>query len=361
MGATDFDRVVSPLDFLMYFHESISSDYQSHILRLSRKVFMATTPTPHDSFFKDVFGPGTSHLPALFSLLDAPFASRIDFSSLTYLSGETIGEGLSTSFRSDLVGSLLVADATVDGAPLEFVFLFEHKSSSARHIHLKLACLVTALWARFLREEKTPPPIVPILFYHGERPWTLPSRLSEVLGLRPELASGMPDYELLLIDLSRFDDRELRRRVSAPEVRAHLATMKHIHDPLPTLLGVVGEFLKEIPNDRGIMLHTMITILDYISHVHPEVAPPEMLSLLTTFTQEEEMTTVVDYLRDQGIEKGLQQGIEKGLQQGIEKGRQQDIERLLSKGVLSPGVIASTLEVDLSWVEEIARQVRGHK
>jgi len=89
--------------------------------------------------------------------------------------------------------------------------------------------------------------------------------------------------------------------------------------------------------------------------------PPEMLSLLTTFTQEEEMTTVVDYLRDQGIEKGFQQGIEKGLQQGIEKGRQEDIERLLSKGVLSPGVIASTLEVDLPWVEEIARQVRGHK
>jgi len=78
-----------------------------------------------------------------------------------------------------------------------------------------------------------------------------------------------------------------------------------------------------------------------------------MLSLLTTFSHEEEMTTVVDYLRNQGIEKGLQQG--------IEKGRQQDIEKLLSKGVLSPGVIASTLEVDLSWVEEIARQVRGHK
>ena len=65
---------------------------------------MTTTPTPHDSFFKDVFGPGKANLPALFSLLDAPFASRIDPASLTYLSGETIGEGIATSFRSDLVG-----------------------------------------------------------------------------------------------------------------------------------------------------------------------------------------------------------------------------------------------------------------
>ena len=322
---------------------------------------MTTTPTPHDSFFKDVFGPGKSHLPALFSLLDAPFASRVDLASLTYLSGETIGEGLATSFRSDLVASLLVADATVDGSPLEFVFLFEHKSSSSKDIHVKLTCLVTALWARFLREGKTPPPIVPILLYHGERPWTLPTRLSEVLGLRPELATGMPDYELLLIDLSRLDDSELRRRVVAPEVRAQLATMKYIHAPLPTLLEAVGDFLGEIPNDRDILLHTMTTILDYISHVHPEVAPAEMLTLFTAITQEKKMTTVLDLLKEQGIEEGIekgrQEGRQEGIEEGIEKGRQKDIEKLLSKGILSPGEIASVLEVDLAWVEEIARKM----
>ena len=106
---------------------------------------MTTTPTPHDSFFKDVFGPGKANLPALFSLLDAPFASRIDPASLTFLSGETIGEGLATSFRSDLVGPFFVSDATLDGKPLEVVFLFEHKSSSTRDLPFKLACLDSLL------------------------------------------------------------------------------------------------------------------------------------------------------------------------------------------------------------------------
>jgi len=69
------------------------------------------------------------------------------------------------------------------------------------------------------------------------------------------------------------------------------------------------------------------------------------------------MTTVVDYLREQGKEQGLQQG----RQDGRQEGRQEDIEKLLSKGVLSPEVIASTLEVDLAWVEEISRQLREHK
>ena len=81
------------------------------------------------------------------------------------------------------------------------------------------------------------------------------------------------------------------------------------------------------------------------------------------------MYTVIDLLRDQGIEKGIEQGIEKGrqeglqegLQKGLQKGRQEDIEKLLLKGALSPEEIASILEVDLSWVEEIARKVAGKK
>ncbi len=327
---------------------------------------MTTTPTPHDSFFKDVFGPGKANLPALFSLLDAPFASRIDPASLTFLSGETIGEGLSTSFRSDLVGSFFVADATLDGKPLEFVFLFEHKSSSARDLPFKLACLVTALWARFLREGKTPLPVVPILIHHGERPWNQPLRLSEILGLRPELASGMPDYALHIIDLNRLEDDEIRRRVPDPEPRVSLAAMKHIHDPLPTFLKVVADFLEEVEGNRDILMSIGINVIDYAVHVHPEVSPQEMLSMLTTVTQEKKtMYTVIDLLRDQGIEKGIEQGIEKGrqegLQKGLQKGRQEDIEKLLVKGALSPEEIASVLEVDLAWVEEIARKVAGKK
>ena len=67
------------------------------------------------------------------------------------------------------------------------------------------------------------------------------------------------------------------------------------------------------------------------------------------------MYTVIDLLRDQGIEKGRQEG----LQEGRQEGRQEDIEKLLVKGILSPEEIASILEVDLAWVEEIARKVAG--
>ena len=87
--------------------------------------------------------------------------------------------------------------------------------------------------------------------------------------------------------------------------------------------------------------------------------------MLTTVTRENKtMYTVIDLLRDQGIEQGLEKGIEKGRQEGRlegrQEGRQEDIEKLLLKGVLSPEEIASVLEVDRAWVEEIARKVLRH-
>ena len=80
--------------------------------------------------------------------------------------------------------------------------------------------------------------------------------------------------------------------------------------------------------------------------------------MLTTVTRENKtMYTVIDLLRDQGIEQGLEKGIEKGRQEG----RLEDIEKLLLKGILSPEEIASVLEVDRAWVEEIARKVAAKK
>ncbi len=73
------------------------------------------------------------------------------------------------------------------------------------------------------------------------------------------------------------------------------------------------------------------------------------------------MYTVIDLLRDQGIEKGIEKGIEQGFEKGIEEGRQEgrkeDVQKLLLKKVLSPEEIASVLEVDRAWVEEIARNI----
>ena len=86
------------------------------------------------------------------------------------------------------------------------------------------------------------------------------------------------------------------------------------------------------------------------------------------------MTTVLDLIKEEGIQegiqkgiqegiqkgiqegiqKGIQEGIQEGIQKGIQKGRDEDITRLLRHSSLSPQEIASILEVDLSRVLSLA-------
>ena len=58
------------------------------------------------------------------------------------------------------------------------------------------------------------------------------------------------------------------------------------------------------------------------------------------------MTTVLDLLKEEGIQEGLQ----KGLQEAQDK----DITRLLQHTSLSPREVATILEVDLSRVLNLA-------
>ncbi len=318
--------------------------------------------TPHDSFFKDVFGPGKGHLPSLVSLIDGSLASRIDTSSLEYLPGESIAEDLARSTRSDLSASLLVSSARIDGGDARIAFIFEHKSSLPHHIHIPLLSLVSSLLSRDLREGRKPCPVIPVVLYHGRAPWTLPTRLSEALDLSPELAPRLPDFELTLIDLSRFSDETLKDKIAHPEPLVSLSVMKHIFEPPESVLGHFVRLIKTLSPSRDILKRIVDTTLHYISYAKRSHHPQEIRTIFTTFLAEEKMTTVLDLIKEEGIQEGIQKGIQKGIQEGIQKGiqegiqmgRDEDITRLLRYSSLSPQEIASILEVDLSRVLSLA-------
>ena len=69
------------------------------------------------------------------------------------------------------------------------------------------------------------------------------------------------------------------------------------------------------------------------------------------------MPNVIEKWMEAGREEGLKEGIQKGLEEGLEKGLQKSIEKFLLKTRLTPAEIASTLDVDLSWVLEIEKSL----
>lgn len=67
---------------------------------------MNTHPTPHDHFFKAVFHQPRVLASTLQGLLPPEIFREIDFDTLTYLPGESIGSSLGSSSRTDLVFSV---------------------------------------------------------------------------------------------------------------------------------------------------------------------------------------------------------------------------------------------------------------
>jgi len=55
----------------------------------------------------------------------------------------------------------------------------------------------------------------------------------------------------------------------------------------------------------------------------------------------------------------IDEWVEEGLKEGLKKGQRKTIEKLLAKGVLSVSEIASALEVDLRWVEQIRKDLEN--
>jgi len=51
--------------------------------------------------------------------------------------------------------------------------------------------------------------------------------------------------------------------------------------------------------------------------------------------------------------------IDEWVEEGLKEGLKKTIEKLLAKGVLSVSEIASALEVDLRWVEQIRKDLEN--
>ncbi len=305
----------------------------------------------HDRFFKSVLGLPGPLGSVLRAFLPPEVAKRFDPGSLVFLPTESMGEVLDASFMD------LVFSARFDGQEGRVQIIVEHKSSPDSSVYFQVAHYATGLWVRNLREGGSPLPVLPVLFYHGVRPWNLPGRLSEVVGTPGFLKEWSPDFSLAMIDMGRIEDREIRLRVEDFRGVLALLALKHIFGDPETCLRILFRELKSRNASYDIIKPELDYVSSYLGHTRPE----ELKALLDPIIVEEGMATnIVDTWIEEGIQKGIQQGIQKGIQEGIQEGIQKDkvlvVKNLLHQGILTPEQIAQAVGVEASRVLEIARE-----
>ena len=220
---------------------------------------MAETRTPHDSFFKRLFGDLAVATDFMQRYLPPEILSRLDLTTLKLEHESFVDPELRQHF-SDLLFSV---KTTAQNAVF-ICLLLEHKSAPEPWVAFQLLRYIVRFWER-QREQGCArlPLVIPLVFYHGQERWNVSRRLSALLEPDElgELQKYAVDFEYDLRDVSERGGAELKGQ---PKLRAGLQLLRYIFsDDLERRLSEIFSNLRAMK--RADALEYARSLLAYLS------------------------------------------------------------------------------------------------
>lgn len=138
----------------------------------------------HDSGYRLLFSHPEMVEDLLRGFVAEPWVAHLDFSTLEKIPGSFVADRLRDR-ESDLIWRV-----RLQGEWLYVYLLLEFQSSVDRFMALRLMAYVSLLYQNLVRNGtvSTPgllPPPVPIGLYNGERPWTAPLEVADLIVAAP--------------------------------------------------------------------------------------------------------------------------------------------------------------------------------
>ena len=183
---------------------------------------MTALNSPHDRFFKAVFGRAELAAEFLEQYLPADVAATMDWATLRPEKEAFLDPQL-TQHPADLLYAV-----TLHGGEAGYVYvLFEHKSYVEARINLDLLRYRVRIWEQWFQDGNMGllPAIIPVVFYHGAARWRVQRQFAETVADAPGLQRYVPVCEYHLVDLCAYRDEELRGEVM---LQVALLTLKYI-------------------------------------------------------------------------------------------------------------------------------------
>jgi hypothetical protein len=199
-------------------------------------------------------------------------------------------------------------------------------------------------------EARRLPPVYPLVIYHGQRPWQVPSDFHALVEPLPTaLAPYVPQFRYALHDLSARTDTEIKGDVLTRLVQLALRWIftDEPLEPLTRLLALIQQI-----NNRDTALEILESLLRYYVQGTQRVAEHDVQRLLQqTAPGDPIMQTFIDRY----IEQGVQQGIEQGKRQGEAEVLLRQLERKFgpTSATLRQRIQEADAETLLHWSERI--------
>jgi hypothetical protein len=269
----------------------------------------AATAKHHDALFKSLFSDPVQAAAQLQAILPPRVARHIDWESL---------QPVHASFVNDLLeqrhGDLLFSAQLRDERPIFLWLLYEHQSKIERWMSWRTTDM---LW-EFLKGWRTQhpdathiPAILPVVLYHGARPWDAPTSLLDLMDLSDEARRDFGDYLLssrfVLDDLRITADADIDARPLAPQARLGLVLMKHYRDrDLAIFIAAHADDVRRLHATEAGRLW-LYRLLSYTWHVNRYTDRDSLVRHLVPLVGPEIEHTMLTYgqrLEQQGVQKG---------------------------------------------------------
>ncbi|EMG09979.1 hypothetical protein LEP1GSC151_5837 [Leptospira interrogans serovar Grippotyphosa str. LT2186] len=265
---------------------------------------MSDMTNPHDRLIRETLQDKEDAISFFKNSLPEKVIELLDLNRLELTQSSFISENLKEE-QTDLLFQIPLKS----GKKANVYLLFEHKSYLDEAVFSQLLGYISAIYKSQFKTDKRYSVVIPFVFYHGERSWTLGNSFQDrfILSKNEEevFKKYIPDFELELFDLSKVD----LNRLESITLRVILGVVQKIWEGDASFLGYLGgvfELLTGLKNESK-RVEIFQKLFLYIFNVR-ELKPTEITNLLShsRYNREYEdlAMTTAEKLKKEGEIKG---------------------------------------------------------
>ncbi len=277
-------------------------------------------PNPHDRFCRAVFGRVPVACDFIVNYAPPAVVALLDLTTLEK-SGETF---IDAELRESFSDLLFTVKSKGGGEGIVYM-LFEHKSYRDALTGYQLLRYIVRIWEQRLRDGLPICCVIPLVIYHGEKPWNVALSLDKLAQAPGELKGYFPRFDAHVVDLSGYSDNELKGNSI---LQAMLLLLKYAsQDDFGERFAEIMRLLRAVIDEPD-GLECVKSVITYILNVNTQVTREE-LNCVTVNALESIGDQIVPTLAEKLREEGRKEGRDEGRDEGVLIGKINLIEEWL--------------------------------